>query len=112
MYEYKAKIIRVVDADTVQAEVDLGFRLTATFRFRIMDYDAPETWRPRNELEQEHGAKATNRAIELLLNKTITLLTKKDPGVYGRWAAKIILDDGSDFATTMISEGFEKNASY
>lgn len=112
LYVYKAKITRVVDADTVDADVDLGFGITMSQRFRINDYDAPETWRPSNEAEKAHGNSATTRAIELLLNKEVYLESSKVPGIYGRYSGTIWLEDGSSFANIMITEGYEKLDSY
>ena len=108
MYKYKATIIRVVDADTVDAQVDVGFSITITHRFRLFNYDAPETWRPLTESEKTHGYKATKRATELLLNKTLNITTEKDIGIYGRYICSIELEDGKDFVTVMKEEGYEK----
>lgn len=111
-YQYKAQIKRVVDADTVDAAVDLGFGIIISQRFRIEDYDAPETYRPRNEAEKLHGKAATMKAIELLMSKNILMQSSKVPGIYGRYSAKIQLEDGRDFAEVMISEGFSKRENY
>lgn len=47
LYDYKVvEIIRVVDGDTVDARVDLGFHTTAAWRFRLLDCDAPEHREP------------------------------------------------------------------
>ena len=54
MYNYKAKVVRVVDGDTVDLKVDLGFHISANERFRIKDIDTPEIWRPSCESELEH----------------------------------------------------------
>lgn len=112
LYQYRGKIIKVVDADTVDASVDVGFGLTMSQRFRLNDYDAPETWRPRNEAEKIHGKKATARAIELLMDKHILIKSTKVAGIYGRFGATIWLEDGRDFAEVMISEGFSKKKDY
>jgi micrococcal nuclease len=112
LYQYVGKVIRVVDGDTMDAELDLGFGIKMTQRFRIDSFDAPETWRPRNDLEKEHGEKATKRAIELLMNKDLHFKTSKVPGIYGRYGAIITLPDGRNFATVMIQEGFQKKESY
>ena len=115
-YQYTGTVTRVVDADTVDAVIDLGFGLEMSQRFRIEgddeDYDAPETYRPSNLAEKEHGLAATARAKELLLDKNLKFITSKTAGVYGRYGAKIILEDGQDYASLMISEGFEKKDSY
>ena len=108
MYTYKAKIINIVDADTVDAQVDVGFSITINHRFRLADYDAPETWRPKTESERNHGKKATQRAIELLENKTLKITTQKDMGIYGRYICSIELEDGKDYVTLMKEEGYSK----
>ena len=112
LYQYKGKIDRVVDADTVDASLDLGFGITMTQRFRINDYDAPETWKPRNEAEKAHGKEATARAIELLVGKEVLFQSSKVPGIYGRYGATIWLEDGQNYAEVMISEGFSKKETY
>ena len=112
LYQYKAKVIRVVDADTVDADVDVGFGLTMRQRFRVNNFDAPETFRPRNEAEKIHGEKAKERAIELLIDKDILLKSTKVAGIYGRFGADIWLEDGRSFVEVMINEGFEKQKNY
>lgn len=115
-YQYTGTVTRVVDADTVDAVVDLGFGLKMSQRFRIEgddeDYDAPETYGVKSLLEKEHGLAATARAKELLLDKELKFITSKTAGIYGRYGAMIILEDGSDYASVMISEGFVKKESY
>ena len=112
LYQYKGKILRVVDADTVDAAVDVGFGITMTQRFRINDYDAPETYRPRNEAEKKHGKAATARAIELHMGKDIFIKSTKVAGIYGRFGADIWLEDGRKFTEVMINEGFSKKKNY
>jgi len=111
-YKYKGKVIRVVDADTVDAELDLGFGIIMKQRFRIDGYDAPETYHPRNEAEKIHGKKATTRAIQLLTEEELIFITSKTPGIYGRYGAQIILKDGRYFGNVMIEEGFSKKEEY
>jgi micrococcal nuclease len=55
MYEYKAEVLRVVDADTFDLLVDVGFSITLKERFRLNGVDAPESWRPKTKAEGEHG---------------------------------------------------------
>jgi len=115
MYEYFAKITRVIDGDTIIADVSLGFGLTQNMKFRIIAennkyFDTPETWRPKSEAEREHGEKANIRARELLEGKTFRIKSIKK-GKY-RYLCKIILENGSDYADLMISEGFQKKESY
>jgi endonuclease YncB( thermonuclease family) len=81
-------------------------------RFRVNDYDAPETWRPKSEAEKVHGLTATARAEELLLGKDITIRSTKMPGVYGRFGADVWLEDGRFYTDVMFQEGLEKLDEY
>ena len=113
MYTYKAELIRVIDADTIEVKLDLGFHTYSVQKLRILNYDAPETYRPVNELEREHGKAATERAKELLTDQDIMIKTYKDKkGKYGRYIATVILPNARDYSAVMIEEGFAKRESY
>jgi len=112
MYEYKAVVIRVVDGDTFDADVDLGFNLTMKARFRLNDVDTPEIFRPKSRAESEHGYEATEFVKSLALNAVVTLRTTKDVGIYGRYGAEVIFDDGSSLAALLKEQGFEKKEEY
>jgi micrococcal nuclease len=90
MYEYNAKIISVYDGDTVTAEVDLGFNVTITEKFRLVRINAPEV---RGE-EREDGLKSRDRLRELILNKSVVIKTLKDrKGKFGRYLAEIYINE-------------------
>ena len=57
MYDYKAKIIKVVDGDTVDAIIDCGFSIFLKQRVRLTGVNAPET-RTKNLKEKEKGLAA------------------------------------------------------
>ena len=58
MYEYKCKIIKVVDGDTVDVDIDLGFGVwMKDERVRIMGIDTPES-RTRDLIEKKFGLAA------------------------------------------------------
>jgi len=111
-YKYKGRVQRVVDADTVDAYLDMGFNIFTNQRLRIDGFDAPETWRPRNEAEEIHGKAATARAKELLEGFELVFTTSKSAGIYGRFGASITLPGGRSFSEVMISEGFVKKENY
>ncbi len=99
MYEYRATIIKVVDGDTVDVDIDLGFGIIMKDeRVRIMGIDTPES-RTRDKVEKKFGLAAKTRLKELL-GKTCTLKTQinKDgedmKGKFGR-----ILGDFSVYDT-------------
>ncbi|MBX3435855.1 MAG: thermonuclease family protein [Pirellulales bacterium] len=92
MYEYRARISRVIDGDTVEAEIDLGFHVTFTATLRLTGINAPET----RGIERPEGLAAT-RFLESLLDdlagdsRTLTVRTQKDvTEKYGRYLAELI----------------------
>jgi len=105
MYEYKCKLIKVVDGDTVDAEIDLGFKVYIKERIRLMGIDTPES-RTRNKAEKSWGMAAKNRLKELLKETKgeFTLTTKiQKKGKFGRVLGTIIID-GKDANQTLMEE--------
>lgn len=90
MYEYKAKVIKIVDGDTIDCNVDLGFYMTAKIRFRLARIDTPEV----RGAEREDGLLAKQWLIDLLNqhNNEIIVRTAKT-GKYGRWIGEIIIGE-------------------
>lgn len=88
LYNYRCLVKRVVDGDTVQAEIDLGFHLKLTQSVRLLYYDAPESRRQdaKSEEELNEGLVAKNELVGLVLDKPglmiKTTLDKSDK--YGR----------------------------
>jgi len=74
MYEYKCKVLRVVDGDTVDVDIDLGFGIVLSDeRVRIMGIDTPES-RTRDKVEKLFG-KASKYRLESLLGEIAILKT-------------------------------------
>lgn len=93
MYEYSAKIVNVVDGDTVDAVVDLGFNCSIKERFRLFGIDAPEV-RTKDLEEKERGIASKIFVEEMCLDKQVTIRSKKDrKGKFGRYLAEILLTD-------------------
>jgi len=75
MYEYRAHIIKVVDGDTVDVDIDLGFGIVlSNERVRINGIDTPES-RTRDKVEKKFGLAAKAR-LKSLLGKTCILKTQ------------------------------------
>ena len=53
-YRYKCEVQRCVDGDTVDADLDLGFHMTARIRFRLAGIDTPERGEPGYQEATEH----------------------------------------------------------
>ena len=65
MFEYNAEVLRVVDGDTLDARIDLGFDVHVNKRIRLMGIDTWES-RTRDQAEKAKGLAAKFRLIELL----------------------------------------------
>jgi len=66
MYDYKVEIVRVVDGDTVDVNIDLGFGVwLRKERVRMMGIDTPES-RTRDKVEKKFGLAAKQALKELL----------------------------------------------
>jgi len=75
MYEYKCNIVKIVDGDTVDVDIDLGFGVwLKDERVRIMGIDTPES-RTRDKVEKKFGL-ASKAKLKSLLGKTGVLKTQ------------------------------------
>ena len=112
MYEYKVKITRVVDGDTVDAEISLGYNVYITERIRLMGIDTPES-RTRNRKEKALGLAAKAYLKELLKeNKGDIILrtSKEGKGKFGRILGTLLIYDGKTNVNQMlIDEGHARD---
>ena len=105
MFEYSAKVVRVVDGDTLDAEIDIGFDVFVKKRIRLYGIDTWES-RTRDLEEKEKGLAAKARLIELLEdNGNKFVLQSHELGKYGRVLGSIILDDDRDACDILMEEG-------
>ena len=108
MYEYRCKVTRVVDGDTVDVDIDLGFGVWLhKERVRIYGIDTPES-RTRDLEEKKYGLAAKECVKEFVRDKggsNIVLRTRKydAKGKFGRILGDIIVDHVS-MSDTMIKE--------
>ena len=105
MYEYKCKVTRVVDGDTVDIDIDLGFGVWLhKERVRIYGIDTPES-RTRDKIEKRFGLLAKEFVEQFVKGSSVILRTQKydAKGKFGRILGDIIVDDKS-LSETMIQE--------
>ncbi len=120
-YFYESLVTNVVDGDTIDVRVDLGFRASIEQRLRFYGINAPEI---RGE-ERERGLEAKKFVEEHLLDKeiwieTIKGRTQEQTGKFGRYLAKIYLPwtedlvpgTGKDFNTSLVEQGHAVYANY
>ena len=110
MYEYKVKVVRVIDGDTVDVDIDLGFGIwLRKERVRIMGIDTPES-RTRDKVEKKFGLASKAKLKQLLKDGAIlkTQVSKKGEdmkGKFGRILGDFILEDGRKVTEVLIDEG-------
>jgi len=95
MYEYGCKVTRVVDGDTVDCILDLGFSILHKCRVRLYGIDTPES-RTRDKDEKVRGklaAKFLGDAIDNGKKVVLRSKLKDSKGKYGRVLGEIIVDD-------------------
>jgi len=91
MFEYKVNLIKVIDGDTVDFEVDLGFGMKFGERFRLYGINTPEI-RTRFKEEKAKGYAAKKYLRDKLKNNSESLIIKtyKDKkDKYGRYLCEI-----------------------
>ena len=97
MYQYKAIITKVIDGDTVDVNIDLGFDVwLKNQRIRLYGIDTPES-RTSDKVEKVFGNLAKSKVLEFCpVGSEIILQTKTDDsrGKYGRILGELITKDG------------------
>jgi len=91
MYTYNAKVLKVVDGDTIDCLVDLGFEVWKKVRVRLQGINTPE-YRTRDLEEKVKGLAAKDRVkILIKLNKDKVELESFGVGKYGRCLGKVYI---------------------
>jgi len=118
-YEFPVVISRVVDGDTVDARIDIGFKIIYEERIRLLGIDTPESF-TSNKKEKVLGLAAKERIKELISQanaiprkrgrKDVVLKTSKDgKGKFGRILGEIWINtntgDGVNINQVLIDEG-------
>lgn len=104
MYEYKCKIIKIVDGDTVDVDIDLGFGIwIRNERIRLYGIDTPES-RTRDKTEKRYGLYAS-AFLKNALGTDCILRTQKDrSGKFGRVLGEFIVFDHANDRYTSVKD--------
>ena len=104
MYDYRCKIVRVIDGDSILVDIDLGF---GTWRcgesIRLFGVDCPEC-RSRDPKEKAAGLAAKEFVKGLLHDGGTYTLTTKEKGKFGRYLGVILLSDKTSVNAALVSE--------
>lgn len=100
MWCYAARVVRVVDGDTVDCVVDLGFRVSIQLRLRLAGCNAPELRDPAGQAAADwaRGWVAEN-------GSDVTIETQPAPEKFGRWLASVRSSGGRDLVADLIAAG-------
>ena len=105
MFEYTIKVTRVVDGDTVDAEIDLGFDVRVKKRIRLFGINTPES-RTRDKEEKKRGLAAKYRLEEIIDQSEVIRLRSHGSGKYGRVLGELMItDDHSSDTTDLYEDG-------
>lgn len=99
MFTYDAIVERVIDGDTIDVHVDLGFDIWHSVRLRLSDLDTPEVGTPE-------GKAAKTYVKDALEGECVTIVTHKTDK-YGRYLAEVFIR-GNSFNKSLIDLGFAK----
>ena len=111
MYQYKAKILNIVDGDTFDVDIDLGFHIHIHERVRLLNVDTPE----KRGNETLYGVIVTNYAKQHFLHKEIVIRSEKNEEAaetdsFGRWLVETTLEDGKSISQIYTELGVNKLA--
>lgn len=100
MYEYKAHVVNVVDGDTVDAVIELGFKVTVTQRLRLDRIDTPERGQPGYQ-------EAKTFVSEMVAGKEVVLKTYK-VSKWGYYLADVSVQ-GRSLSEALVNAGLAKH---
>lgn len=105
MYEYRAKVIKVYDGDTITCDISLGFNVELKKqKIRLLGINAPEV----RGKSKDSGIISRDALRSKILNKKVTLKTFKDKkGKFGRWLCEIWVNDEC-INDWLLNEGYAK----
>jgi micrococcal nuclease len=106
MYTYKIKKVnRVIDGDTIEVQIDLGFDIVITQRVRLQDIDAPEV-RTLDLAEKKLGLKAKKWLEDKISHSPNLIIKTTKDDKYGRILGTIFADGETvSLNETMLNEG-------
>ena len=106
-YKYKAIITNVVDGDTVDARVDLGFTVSVDVRFRLYGIDTAEM-NSVDEEQRELAKQAKQYLTNTILNKEVLIKTHK-PDKFGRWLVEIFISEDYTINNLLLEKKLAKS---
>ena len=110
MYEYRVKkVTGVVDGDTIDVDIDLGFNISYSQRVRLAGIDTPES-RTKDKAEKVLGLEVKQRLKDILTNASIVVIRTQKPDStekYGRVLGWLFVDGAEKSVNeALIADGY------
>lgn len=103
-----AKVTRIVDGDTLEAEIANGEYGNEEYKVRLLCIDTPETVKSGVD-EQPYGKLATEKLTEMVLDKEVVLIFEKDiDDRYDRLLAYVMLEEGTCVNAALVEQGYAR----
>lgn len=99
MYTYCATLERIIDGDTLELNIDLGFEVWIKTRVRLAGIDSPETFGVKKESEEYQRGMLAKQFVEnwfaSLGTEKFVVISEKTKEKYGRWIVRIMSEDNT-----------------
>jgi micrococcal nuclease len=106
MYQYKIKeIVKIIDGDTVDVVIDLGFDITRKERVRLNGIDTPETL-TKDEVEKKYGLEAKTFVQKWFSEQEEILIRTYKDDKYGRTLGDFYGKGEKTLNTILVEQGF------
>jgi len=110
MYEYRVKqVLKIVDGDTIDVDIDLGFDISFTSRVRLAGIDTPES-RTTDKKEKALGLEVKQRLKDVLSKSSSVIIRTEKPDStekYGRILGWIFIDGAEkSINEALIADGY------
>lgn len=105
-YRYRISVVRVIDGDTIEADIDLGFYARIRTNLRLYGIDCPEMNTPE-------GKAARQAVIDIVIDGgPLTADTIKADKYGNRWDAVVWLSDGRNLSLELVKSGHAVHKTY
>lgn len=107
VYQYKATVERIVDGDTIEFNVDLGFRIYSKIMVRLLGVDTPEVYGVKHDSDEYRRGKIATENTKNWIDQNgpvFLLTTEKGTGKYGRWLGIVTPVNGGKTLNDVILE--------
>jgi endonuclease YncB( thermonuclease family) len=110
LYNYKCKVLRVIDGDSIEVDVDLGFSTWKKVTLRLSDIDTPEV-RTKDLEEKKLGIEATEFVKNKLFENNpegIIYIHSTSVDSFGRSLARVVTENGDNLNIILFESGLAK----